>query len=118
MLCEKVLTMSIALSGWFNDVSSNAGDTGMGKAVPTMAKCLILFGFLLESRAAASRTMSEPKLCPTKAADLMSAASKSARTKSAADSTDKQGGTSRLMPALLPCPGKSTAKMLKPWFAR
>ena len=81
--------MSIALSGAFSEVSSKAADTGIGKAVPTMAKCLILFGFLAESRAAASSAMSEPKLWPTKATVLRSAASKSAMMKSAADSTDQ-----------------------------
>ena len=87
--------MSMALSGWFNDVSSKAADTGIGKAVPSSAKCLILFGFLAASRAAASSAMSEPKLWPTKATVLSSVASRSAMMKSAADSTDKHGGMFR-----------------------
>ena len=64
VLCENTLTMWIAFSGALTEFSSSAGDTGMGKAVPTNARWLTRAG----ARAAASRAISEPKLWPTSAA--------------------------------------------------
>ena len=86
-----------------------AGDTFIGKAVPTSARWLTRSG----AWAAVSSAISEPKLWPTKAAFCMPTTSSIATTAALASST-LAGGS----PPLLPCPGRSIASTFQPWWAR
>ena len=108
VLRENTLTMRIAFSGSVCEASMSAGDTFIGKAVPTSTRWLMRS----LSRAAASMAMSEPQLWPTSAARCTPAASSSAPMKSAPCST--VAGAS---PPLRQWPGRSMASTFQPWLA-
>ena len=108
VLRENTFTMVSAFMGSLSDASISAGDTFMGKAVPTSTRWLTRG----PSRAAASSAISEPQLWPTSAACATPSASSTAATVSAACST--LAGAS---PPLRPWPGRSSASTFQPWWA-
>jgi hypothetical protein len=85
VLRENTLTMVSAFIGSFSEASISAGETFIGKAVPTSTRCVTRS----LRREAASSAISEPQLWPTSAACCTPAASSSAPMKSAASSTEE-----------------------------
>jgi hypothetical protein len=106
---ENTLIIVSAFIGSFSEASIKAGDTFIGKAMPTSTRWLMRS----LSLDAASSAISEPQLWPISAAFCTPAASSSAPMKSAACST--VAGAS---PPLRQCPGRSTASTFQPWWAR
>ena len=98
-----VLSMGVFIGASTKIVDRDSGETFMGEAVPTMARC----DTRPLARAAVSTAISEPKLWPTSAAAFTPAASSRSTMNLAPPSTEAGGS-----PALRPWPGRSGASTL------